>query len=74
VAIDSERRVIEDRETDRFVVIVDDTWYCYEPEKAVETTQMGPTNEQRRPSDVPPGKADTGGTTESEQVFDDEPE
>lgn len=30
IAIDSDRRVIEDTETDRFVVIVDRTWYVYE--------------------------------------------
>lgn len=31
VAIDSERRVIEDADADRFVVIDGRTWYCYEP-------------------------------------------
>jgi len=73
VAIDSERRVIEDRATARFVVIVDDTWYCYEPSQpATAEGDEQETDSQRRPAEHPEREIADGNETEHDQVFGDD--
>lgn len=52
VGIDSERRVIEDTDGDRFVVIVDDTWYVYENESPSEPSEGRDTGPESQGTDA----------------------
>lgn len=60
VAIDSERRVIEDADADRFVVIDGRTWYYYEP--PVDDTVAGSVTEAEA-TDTSDSRAPTNGET-----------